>query len=132
MTRIGRTSAVAAAALAAVTAATWDVGTADPARTATGQRGASLFVAKGCSGCHAGPDSSPALSGFPSLADASSWAGSRRPGMTAAAYLSESMTDPSAFRSPVFSGAVGPTSAMPRLSLTSDEVAALVGYLLDG
>lgn len=132
MTRIGRTSAVLAAALATVTAATWEVGTTEPARTATGDRGASLFVTKGCSGCHAGPDSSPALSGFPSLAEAPSWAGSRRTGTTAAAYLSESMTDPSAFRSPAFSDAVGATSAMPRLSLTPDEVDALVGYLLDG
>lgn len=132
MTPVGRTSAVLAAALATVTAATWEIGTADPARTASTAPGASLFVAKGCSGCHAGPDSSPALAGFPSLEDAPTWAGSRRPGMTAAAYLAQSMTDPSAFRSPVFTGAVGPSAAMPRLGLSDAEVDALVQYLLDG
>ena len=44
--------------------------------------------------------------------------------------LTESMLDPSAFISPVWTGANGPTTGMPRLTLTNDEVASLVEYLL--
>ncbi len=94
--------------------------------------GADLFLAKGCASCHVGPDTTPLFSGFPSLGDASSWAGDRRPGVSAENYLAESMAAPDVFVSPAFNGGVGPTSGMPQLRLTSDEIDDLVAYLLDG
>jgi hypothetical protein len=71
-------------------------------------------------------------SGFPSLAEAPSWAGERRPGLSAEDYLTESMAAPGVFISPEFSrGQSGPTTGMPQLRLTSEEIDALVVYLLD-
>ena len=67
---------------------------------------------------------------FPSLANARSWAGERRDGMTAAQYVTESISDPSAFISPAWVSG-GPTTAMPDLGLTATEIAAVVAYLLD-
>ena len=50
----------------------------------TGLGGTALFRAKGCSTCHDGPETDSLIDGFPSLADVASFAGSRRPGYTAA------------------------------------------------
>lgn len=94
--------------------------------------GADLFVAKGCAACHVGPDSQPFAGSFPPLDDASSWAGSRKPGMTAEEYLTESMLSPRAFRSPAWISSGGPTDGMPELFLNEVEVDALVAYLLAG
>lgn len=96
--------------------------------------GAALLQAKGCATCHDGPDSSaPIGAGFPSLADASAWAGDRRPNLSAVEYLSESIREPWAFMSPEFSpGNSGPTNAMPALELSEAEVSAIVEYLLAG
>jgi cytochrome c1 len=95
--------------------------------------GEQLFVAKGCSSCHRGPAGSPSAPYGPigpSLAGATTWAADRRDGMSAEEYLTESMLDPAAFISPVWTGANGPTTGMPRLTLTDDEVESLVEYLL--
>ena len=96
--------------------------------------GAMLFQAKGCAACHRGPDSTAAYgSGFPGLIEASSWADDRRPGLTAAEYLSESIREPWAFARPGFSpGSGGSTRAMPALELSEAEVDAVVDYLLAG
>lgn len=124
--------AAAVAALSSVAA--WQ---REPVTASTGTAsldGAMLFQAKGCATCHLGPDSTALVgSAFPSLADASSWAGERRPGLTATQYLSESIREPWAFISPDFSpGSAGPTAAMPALKLSDTEVAAIVDYLLAG
>lgn len=87
--------------------------------------GATLFQLKGCAQCHDGPDSTGSGAG-PPLRDAATWAGTRRPGMGAAAYLEESILAPDAFR------AAGGTFEMPTLVLTADEVDRLVVYLLEG
>lgn len=89
--------------------------------------GHALFVAKGCSSCHVGPDSTSPTGAGPPLADAAEWAGTRRPGVGAETYLAESMRDPGRFVSPVLVG----TAEMPRLALTDDEIDRLVGYLLE-
>jgi hypothetical protein len=68
---------------------------------------------------------------FPSLAAASAWAGSRRPGVSAEEYLDESIREPLAFISPEFHGS-GPTPAMPELGLSDAERDAVVAFLLDG
>jgi hypothetical protein len=79
--------------------------------------------------CHDGPDST-ASTGFPSLADADTWAGERRDGMSAEEYLAQSIREPWAFISPEFEPAGGPTQAMPALGLREPEIDAIVAYLL--
>ena len=76
-----------------------------------------------------GPDSTAVMVDFPSLADAPSWAGERRPGLTAEQYVAESIRSPTAFISPEFRPG-GATDAMPDLHLTEAEIAAVVQYLL--
>ena len=93
--------------------------------------GADLFVAKGCASCHIGPDTRPFIDGFPKLDNAAVWAGTRKDGMTAEEYLTESLLSPSAFRSPQWNQNGGPTDGMPSLFLSEEEVDALVAYLLD-
>jgi mono/diheme cytochrome c family protein len=128
---VGRWSAIGAAVFAVVTTATWSQpGT--PSASETELDGAQLFRAKGCASCHAGPDSTASIgAGFPSLADAAAWAGDRRVNLSAQDYLTESIAAPDVFMSPDFQpGQSGPTTAMPQLRLSSEEVAALVDYLL--
>ncbi len=89
--------------------------------------GQALFVAKGCSSCHTGPDSTSAMDVGPPLVDAAGWAGSRRPGVDAATYLAESIREPAAFLSPARNG----DAEMPALAVTPDEVDRLVAFLLE-
>jgi mono/diheme cytochrome c family protein len=88
--------------------------------------GRQLFEAKGCVGCHRGPDVGEDR-GFPDLSDAPAWAGARRRGYSAADYLAESIRDPGAFESPQRHPEM---VTMPYLGLTDAEVAAVVAYLL--
>jgi mono/diheme cytochrome c family protein len=104
---------------------------ADP--TATAVAGSSLFLAKGCAACHGALDGAGDASSFhvaPSLAGAAEWAGERRSGLDAEAYLRESISDPGVFMSPAWSAAGGPTTGMPTLVVTDAELTALVDYLL--
>ena len=80
--------------------------------------------------CHAGPGTVPQYSfDYPDLTRAATWAGTRRPGLSAGDYVRESIRTPEAFLSPVFRG--GGPSPMPALSLTDREVDALLAYLLN-
>ena len=88
--------------------------------------GQALFVAKGCSSCHTGPDSTSEINAGPPLVDAAGWAGSRQPGMDAATYVAQSIREPAAFLSPARNGDL----VMPALAVSSDEVERLVDYLL--
>jgi mono/diheme cytochrome c family protein len=130
VTRTGRLAAAAAVVFGVATIATWARGTDRERAVAATVDGEQLFHAKGCAGCHDGPSSTAFAGGLPSLAAASTWAGGRRAGMSAAEYLAESMRTPSAFISPAFTGAVGATTSMPLLQLSDDEIDALVQYLL--
>jgi mono/diheme cytochrome c family protein len=89
-------------------------------------RGALLFAAKGCVGCHThaalpnarmqvGPD----LTGLPDRA------ANRVPGLDARAYVSQSLREPQAF---IVSGYNG--SRMPDLHLTAEEIESLTAFLL--
>ena len=129
MSNVGRACAVGAVVLAVVTVAAWDSGSPQMS-SAPPVDGAELFRAKGCASCHDGPDSTALIGGFPPLLDATGWAGQRRAEMAAREYLAESINEPNAFISPTFAGGNGPTAAMPHLTLTSDEVDALIDYLL--
>ena len=101
----------------------------DDGPSATPLDGATLFRAKGCAGCHRGPDTESPATGLPDLSDAARWAGERS-GLTAAEYLEQSIRDPVAIISPEFSGPSGPVKGMPTLAVSDAEVEALVDYLL--
>lgn len=131
MSRVGWLLAVAALVATVGSVAAWQHGPALSMTAGASLDGAQLFQAKGCATCHPGPDTaSPFGPGYPSLADAPSWAGDRRPGLSPSEYLSESIRDPGAFISPAFQGGVGPTGGMPTLEVSEAEVAAIVDYLL--
>jgi mono/diheme cytochrome c family protein len=104
----------------------------EPVRAAASPDGETLFHAKGCATCHTGPTSTASMGEFPSLAAASSWAGSRRTDVSAEEYLDESIREPWAFISPEFDAGGGPTTAMPDLGLSDAERAAVVAFLLSG
>jgi mono/diheme cytochrome c family protein len=90
--------------------------------------GVDLFQAKGCASCHRGADTRSSIEVGPSLLDASTWASTRIPGVSARAYLDRSIRDPAAFRSPL----AGYDAVMPGLVLNDAEIDALVDYLLQG
>ena len=129
MSRVGRLATVAAAIAFVATVVVWNA-EAELGATAAAPAGGAVFQSKGCAACHSGPDSSSSFGGLPSLVDVSSWAGQRRPGMSAADYLRESVRNPSVFVSPAFVDGGGPTSGMPDLGLTDGEIDAVVEYLL--
>jgi mono/diheme cytochrome c family protein len=127
---LGRWCAIGAVVLAVLTVATWNRDGDEASADAPPVDGRQLFQAKGCAACHGDPGTDVLNDGgFPSLHAAAVWAGERRRGLTAAAYLAESMRRPEAFISPAWKGG-GPTTAMPRLNLTDAEIDALVEYLL--
>ena len=131
----GRGVVAAVVALAAATGAIVGWGTAstpDATRAVAGDAlsGATLFRTKGCASCHTGPESEAIVGIGPDLSDAGSWAGDRRPGMSADDYVAESVRTPGAFISPAFEPIGGPTEAMPLLEVSDAELDALVSYLL--
>ena len=134
VTRVGRCAAGLAIILALVTVATWSRGddVANGSGSSIAVSGADLFQAKGCATCHNGPDSQARVAVGPPLDRAPDWAGTRRPRMTAAAYLAESIERPAVFISPAFHDGGGPTTGMPELLLSQTEIDALVAYLLTG
>jgi len=125
----GRVAVAGVAVLVAVALLVWTP--SEPRTTAAPPDGAQLFTAKGCASCHMGPDSTtrPVVD-FPSLIDAGGWAGERIEGVAARDYLVQSIAAPSAFTAPGFDGGFGPAGGMPDLLLTSEEIDALVDYLL--
>lgn len=129
-----------ATAAAVASGIAWTVRTDEPESVAgssastvvNGVDGATLFRAKGCVGCHEGPDGTTGGFWGPDLSNAAEWAGDRRPGLSARDYLAESIRDPGAFTSPAFpSGGSGPVDAMPYLNVSEEEIDALIEYLLD-
>jgi len=85
-----------------------------------------LFQVKGCAGCHVAGRGS----GYPDLSQAGEWAGERRAGMSAEAYLAESIRDPQAFISPQWMSGDG-RPGMPDLTVSEAEIDALVEHLLE-
>jgi cytochrome c oxidase subunit 2 len=101
-------------------------------RTPTGQTtsaasvsGALLFQAKGCSGCHTVAGVADFASIGPNLTHLSDVAGDRVTGMSATAYVTQSIRQPRAFTVDGFGVGV-----MPTFELSDAEVEALVGFLL--
>ena len=89
-------------------------------------RGAQLFAAKGCIGCHAHASVPGArMEVGPDLTAVASRAGSRVAGLTAEAYVRQSLRAPGAY---VVGGYT--TARMPDLQLTDVEIDALTAFLL--
>lgn len=88
--------------------------------------GRSVFLARGCSGCHmaAGVDGGGI---GPDLTDLLGRAGDRVTGLDPAAYVRQSIREPQAFVVPGYGGI-----AMPTLPLSNAELEAVVEYLLRG
>ena len=131
-TRVAVAAGALTLGLAALTGWAWgsESSTAGEAEPALVADGATLFMAKGCATCHDGPESSALLPAGPTLADVATWAGERRPGLSAEEYVRESITDPGSFVSPAFVP-TGPVAAMPGIAVSPAEVDALVDYLLN-
>ncbi|HKY52514.1 MAG TPA: c-type cytochrome [Candidatus Limnocylindria bacterium] len=97
----------------------------DGVPTALQQRGALLFAAKGCIGCHthsAFPNARMRVG--PDLTSLASRAAERVPGLSADDYVRQSLREPSAYL------AAGYTAEMPDLSLTEEQIESLTAFLL--
>lgn len=91
------------------------------------ERGRTLFYAKGCVGCHKKAGEQAGASVGPDLTGLAARAGERKPGMSADAYVRESIKTPGAFVAPGFGSA---TFAMPDLGLSDGEIDAVTAFLL--
>lgn len=88
------------------------------------RRGLTLVQVKGCVGCHAIGGLST-MSVGPDLRALPTVAGARVPGLSAEAYLRESIREPQAFVVPGYTHV-----DMPQLGLTNAEIDAVVALLL--
>ncbi len=96
-----------------------------PASTATSARGALLFAAKGCVGCHTHASLPNArMQVGPDLTHLADRAATRVSGLDAGAYVRQSIREPGAYRVP------GYTAVMPDLGLSDAEIDSLVAFLL--
>jgi hypothetical protein len=134
-------AAVVALGLAAGSVLAWqdDGRRRDPPRPAgdtatadgTALDGATLFAAKGCAWCHDSARGPAVIGGAPDLTDVATWGGDRRPGLDAAAYIVESVREPTAVISPAWRSNGGPNSGMPSLAVSDPELDAIVAFLLE-
>lgn len=112
---IGLAGALAALSLAAAVAFVNDDGSATATAAAAGR---DLFLAKGCAGCHMGPDSTAATAIGPDLSRLAA----------TEAFARRGITDPAADVAPGYQRSG--YGSMPQLGLAAGEVDALVDYLL--
>lgn len=94
-------------------------------------QGRSLFEANGCAGCHGEPGAGGIVS--PDLKGISARAGSRVAGLSAEAYIRQSIQDPNAFVVPDCPPGPCPAGLMPQTfgaSLSPEQLTALVTYLM--
>ena len=110
--------------LATATVAVYRVPIAE-APGAARQPGALLFQAKGCSGCHSIAGLAESASIGPNLTHLADFAAGRITGLSASAYVAQSIREPSAFTVEGFGGGV-----MPTFELSDAEVETLVAFLL--
>ena len=90
-------------------------------------RGKTLFESKACITCHTLPGIASATGTVgPPLAGIANTAGTRKPGMSAEAYIRESIENPNAFVVPGFPS----PSPMPPGQAAGQELADLVAFLL--
>ena len=98
----------------------------EPSPTAGAQRGALLFAAKGCVGCHihaALPHARMQVG--PNLTELAARAGTQVAGLDARAYIRQSLREPDAYRATTISSAV-----MPVIPMTDEQLESLTAFLL--
>jgi mono/diheme cytochrome c family protein len=101
----------------------------DTATSVAAPAGADLFRAKGCVGCHDGPDGAGSqISAGPDLRLLPLVAGRRVAGLDGRAYVRQSIQEPQAFVVPGYEP--GDHALMPALPLSAIEIDALVHWLL--
>jgi cytochrome c oxidase subunit 2 len=110
--------------LAGATVAVYQAPTDEPPSATLGA-GALLFQAKGCSGCHTIVGVTEIASIGPDLTHLSEAAGGRIAGMSARAYVTQSIRQPQAFTVQGF-----PPDLMPTFELSDSQVESLVAFLL--
>jgi len=110
--------------LAAATVAVYRV-PAGEARVASSDAGALLFQAQGCGGCHTIAGVAEFASIGPELTNLREAAGERVAGMSAMAYVTQSIREPQAFTVQGFGA-----DLMPTFELSDAEVESLVAFLL--
>jgi hypothetical protein len=95
-------------------------------------RGRALFQAKGCLACHRMAGLSGSAQVGPDLSAVRAVAATRRPGLSAEAYVRESLVEPQAYVVPGYGASpTNPGSpAMPKLALAREEVESLIAFLL--
>ena len=98
---------------------------ADQTTSAAPVSGALLFQTKGCTGCHSVAGVAESSSIGPNLTRLEAIAGDRIKGMSATAYVTQSIRQPQAFTVDGFGVGV-----MPTFELSDAEVEALVAFLL--
>lgn len=112
----------------ALTIATISVYSNEPSVASLGSTpsGEVLFLTKGCGGCHSIAGVAERATNAPNLTDLAQTAGDRVVGLTAEAYVRQSLREPQAFIVPGFGG----NFEMPTLALTEHEIDSLVAFLL--
>ena len=98
---------------------------AGEARFASSDTGALLFQAKGCGGCHTVAGVAELASIGPELTHLGESAGERVAGMSAKAYVTQSIREPQAFTVQGFAA-----DLMPTFELSDAEVESLAAFLL--
>jgi mono/diheme cytochrome c family protein len=119
-------TAVIVVLLAGATVAVYaiDPESSQEAASASGSiEGETVFLTKGCTGCHSRAGVSEGFIG-PDLTVLADRAGDRVEGLSAEEYVRQSVIDPPAYIVP------GYESAMPVLPIDTQEMDALVEYLL--
>jgi mono/diheme cytochrome c family protein len=98
------------------------------ATQASSTDGALLFRTKGCAACHSVSEKGirAYVGGPPDLSAAARDFGARRPGLSAEAYIAESIREPRAFLAPGDPGGF----EMPVLGLNDAEIGAIARFLL--
>ena len=89
------------------------------------QPGALLFQAKGCSGCHSIDGVAESATIGPNLTHLADRAEGRIAGLSATAYVTQSIREPWVFTAEGFGAGI-----MPTLDLSDAEVETLVAFLL--
>ena len=92
--------------------------------TGSGLDGRTVFLTKGCTGCHSRSGEPGEAAVGPDLTDLAARAGSRIPGLEAEEYVRQSLLEPQAFL------VEGYSEEMPTLALSSNEIELLIEFLL--
>lgn len=119
-------TAVIVALLAGATVAVYalDPGPQPEAEVADPIEGRTIFLTKGCTGCHSREGDSETGFVAPDLTGLADRAGNRVEGLSAEEYVRQSVLDPQAYI------VDGYGSQMPVLPVDAEELDALIGYLL--